>query len=82
MSSASERAALDDIEAGGYVVTEVTFKLGGRQAAGFTHKPVTLTCSPNLKPTSAYLQLMIEGAEASRLKGLAEDLGQMRANLR
>jgi len=74
--TAGEKGALDEIESGGYVPTEIGFKLGGKHVTGFTHVPVRLSSSSALKPRADYIRLMIDGAEANGLISLAHQLRQ------
>ena len=75
--SAEEKRSLDEVEAGGYKPVDVDFKLAGRHISGFTHVPVNISTSARLKPTHAYMQLMIEGAETNGLVNLAKQLRLM-----
>jgi len=77
-----EKRSIDEIEAGGYAPVDIDFKLAGRHVSGFTHIPENISASARLKPTRAYLQLMIEGAEANGLVNLAKQLRLMHSGER
>jgi hypothetical protein len=74
--TAGEKEALDEIESGGYAPAEISFKLSGKHFTGFTHIPVSLSSSVDLKPSADYLKLLIDGAESNGLASLARQLRQ------
>jgi len=75
-----DKVNLDAIESGGYVPVTVSVKMKDQTCDAFTYVPAQQPAPPDtsLRPPSAYINKMIEGAQEHGLTGLAAHLEQIR----
>src|SRR5262249_8666377 len=72
--TSEEKQRIDAIEEGGYKSVPVDFKLKNQPVSGFTHKELKIDYSPDLRPTDAYIETMIEGARTNGLDDVVKEL--------
>jgi gamma-glutamylcyclotransferase len=72
--TSAEKKSLDEIEAGGYIPTEIDFKICGNHASGYTHMPIEQPAPSDFRPSRDYLQRIIDGAKLNGLENLARKL--------
>jgi gamma-glutamylcyclotransferase len=79
--SPTDKLRLDDIERGGYAPQVVGIKLEGKHVEAYTHVPLDTSANPQLRPTRAYVDIMMEGAKENGLTTLHNELQELRRTL-
>jgi len=80
--SISDKRRLDEIEFGGYRPATVGIKVNGVHRDAFAHVPVRLSDRTDLRPSTAYLDVMTAGAREYGLTHLLSQLAQIRGTTR